>query len=180
MVREKREIELQDRIDQLGAEKRDLNVLLRDPASFLCQEERRLLNSINGTNTSMKTHLKQYELIQNKIKPAHLKMDRQKHYLHNLIQTAILVERDENEAQKVRQRIEDLQAQIMDLVLANHENDTRIDELQTQRMDLEREIKELKTQIMHLKPANHTNKASLHFIEKNPNAANVYCVNLNN
>ena len=167
--------------------------LLRNPARFgsskqnqyklVCQEESRLLNLIDDVRADIyipKKHLEKYKPSQDQIEKAHLETDRKKHYLHNLIQTANLVEQDENEAQKVRQRIKDLQTQIMDLELENHENETQIDELETQRIKLEREIEELKTQKMDLKPENHENKARTHRIEKNPNAANVYCVNLNN
>lgn len=185
-------LELQVRIDQLSKKKHDLTILLQDPTFLsrkteqyilVCDEERSLLNFIDDMSAGSskqtvsqkydkQTYLKKYKLLR--------RQQENKQYLHYLIHTAKMVKEDKNEAQKVRQKIEKLQTQINDLELEFHENETRIDALQTKKTDLESEMKQPKTPIMHFNSENFKCKARTHGIEQNHNAANVYCVNLNN
>ena len=98
-------------------------------------------------------------------------LSKKKHDLTILLQDPTFRSRKSEQDNLVRQQIKDLQTQIMNLHLELHENEERINALQT---NLKSELK------MHLNPENYKCKARTHGIEQNHNAANVYCVNLNN
>ena len=156
-------LELQFSIDELSEKKHDLTILLRDPSfrsrkqkqyDVVCEKEHSLLKFIDDMSAILgkQTLVQKYDKQIQQIHLKKYKLLRQKQYLDYLIETAKMVEEDKNGAQKVRQQIEDLQTQIKNLELKVHENKTRIDALQTKKIDLKCKIKELKKQTMHSKP----------------------------